>query len=77
MFAHSWLVTTLNPKGIIFFVAFLPQFLDPDRPLVRIMLFLLMLGGLVLAGAIPQAFESRALVFAVAIALLGAIESLA
>jgi threonine/homoserine/homoserine lactone efflux protein len=32
MVAHAWLVTTLNPKGIIFFVAFAPQFLDPARP---------------------------------------------
>lgn len=28
MFGHAWLVTVLNPKGITFFVAFLPQFLD-------------------------------------------------
>ena len=25
------MVTSLNPKGIIFFIAFLPQFLDPAR----------------------------------------------
>jgi len=31
MMAHAWLVTALNPKGITFFVAFLPQFLDPAR----------------------------------------------
>ena len=29
LFANTWLVTALNPKGIVFFVAFLPQFIDP------------------------------------------------
>ena len=29
LFGNTWLVTALNPKGIIFFVAFLPQFIDP------------------------------------------------
>lgn len=32
LFANTYLVTALNPKGIIFFVAFLPQFLSPDHP---------------------------------------------
>lgn len=30
MGAHAWLVTSLNPKGILFFVAFFPQFIDPQ-----------------------------------------------
>ncbi len=29
LFANTYLVTALNPKGIVFFVAFLPQFIDP------------------------------------------------
>ena len=32
LFANTWLVTALNPKGMVFFVAFLPQFLRPDAP---------------------------------------------
>lgn len=31
MLAHAWLVTALNPKSLTFFVAFLPQFLDPAQ----------------------------------------------
>ena len=31
LFANTYLVTALNPKGMVFFVAFLPQFIDPAR----------------------------------------------
>ena len=31
-FRDGFLVTVFNPKGIVFFIAFVPQFLDPARP---------------------------------------------
>jgi threonine/homoserine/homoserine lactone efflux protein len=31
LFLNTWLVTALNPKGIVFFVAFLPQFINPGQ----------------------------------------------
>ena len=34
MLLHCWIVTALNPKGIMFFMAFVPQFLDPALPLL-------------------------------------------
>jgi threonine/homoserine/homoserine lactone efflux protein len=34
LFANTYLVTALNPKGIVFFVAFLPQFISPQASVV-------------------------------------------
>jgi threonine/homoserine/homoserine lactone efflux protein len=35
LFANTYFVTALNPKGIVFFVAFLPQFINPGISITR------------------------------------------
>ena len=35
LFANTYVVTALNPKGIVFFVAFLPQFISPAADVTR------------------------------------------
>jgi low temperature requirement protein LtrA len=50
------------------YTAWVTNWLDPDLTPVRILLFLMMLGGLVLSTTIPTAFEGRGLWFALAYA---------
>lgn len=50
------------------YTTWVTNWLDPEQTPVRILLFLLMLGGLVLSTAIPSAFEGRGLWFAIAYA---------
>jgi low temperature requirement protein LtrA len=52
------------------YTTWVTNWLDPDQTPVRILLFLLMLGGLVLSTSIPTAFEGRGLWFAVAYAAM-------
>ena len=52
LFKSSFIVTALNPKGIAFFVAFLPQFISPDEPVFN---QLLLLGGTFLFLALVNA----------------------
>lgn len=35
MFRNAYLVTAFNPKGLVFFVAFVPQFVDPAADALR------------------------------------------
>ncbi|THD74197.1 MAG: low temperature requirement protein A [Bradyrhizobium sp.] len=50
------------------YTSWITNWLNPELTPVRVLLFLLMLGGLVLSTSIPKAFESRGLWFAVAYA---------
>ena len=50
------------------YTSWITNWLNPERTPVRILLFALMLGGLVLSTSIPNAFESRGLWFASAYA---------
>jgi low temperature requirement protein LtrA len=52
------------------YTTWVTNWLDPDQTPVRILLFLLMLGGLVLSTSIPTAFEGRGLWFAGAYAAM-------
>lgn len=52
------------------YTAWTTNWLDPQSTLVRILLFALMAGGLVMSSSIPQAFESKGLAFAGAYAAM-------
>jgi low temperature requirement protein LtrA len=48
------------------YTSWITNWLDPDRAPVRLLLLALMLAGLALSTSIPEAFESRGLVFGIA-----------
>jgi low temperature requirement protein LtrA len=52
------------------YTSWITNWLNPETTPVRILLFVLMLGGLVLSTSIPKAFESRGLWFATAYAAM-------
>src|SRR6266404_6279969 len=52
------------------YTTWVTNWLNPELTPVRILLFLLMLGGLVLSTSIPTAFEGRGLWFAIAYATM-------
>ena len=63
------LQTTLLFLGVWWvwvYTSWVTNWLDPELTPVRVLLFLMMLGGLVLSTSIPKAFESRGLWFAIA-----------
>jgi low temperature requirement protein LtrA len=67
------LQTTLLFLGVWWvwvYTAWITNWLNPELTPVRILLFLMMLGGLVLSTSIPKAFEERGLWFATAYAAM-------
>jgi threonine/homoserine/homoserine lactone efflux protein len=62
MLGHAWIVTALNPKATTFFVAFLPQFIDPHGDFWgQMLVFEATFVGLAFANAVGYALiASRA-----------------
>lgn len=52
------------------YTSWVTNWLEPDHPATRLLLFALMLGGLILSSSIPQAFAERGLVFAAVFAAM-------
>lgn len=46
------------------YTSWVTNWVDPDKPAVRVMMFALMIAGLLLSASIPKAFEDRGLWFA-------------
>ena len=49
MFWNCYIVTTFNPKGIVFFIAFVPQFIEQGAPLLP--QFTILIATFVILGA--------------------------
>ena len=61
-FRDGFLVTVFNPKGILFFVAFVPQFIDPARGYaVQAAFFAITFTALALANGAVYAFGAVAM----------------
>lgn len=57
VFAHNAAVTALNPKSIAFFIAFVPHFVDPTRPLLlQFVILIATFVGLAALNALAYAF---------------------
>jgi low temperature requirement protein LtrA len=52
------------------------NWIDPDKPVVRMLMFALMLAGLVMSAAIPNAFGDQGLLFAIAYGFIQVIRTL-
>ena len=59
-FAESFMVGVLNPKSILFFLAFLPQFIDPSRGMAVVQILVLWFISQVMAVIVGSAYALAA-----------------
>jgi low temperature requirement protein LtrA len=52
------------------------NWIDPDRPTVRMLMFLLMLAGMMMSAAIPHAFAQQGLMFAIGYSCIQVVRTL-
>jgi len=68
--ALQTLFLLLSVWWVWMYTCWFTNWIDPDKPAVRMLMFALMLAGLALSASIPHAFNSEGLVFACAYAFM-------
>ena len=73
--ALSTLFLLLSVWWVWMYTCWFTNWIDPDKPAVRMLLFALMLAGLLMSAAIPNAFGHEGLLFAIAYAFIQVVRS--
>jgi len=73
--ALQTLFLLLSVWWVWMYTCWFTNWIDPDKPSVRILMFLLMLAGLLMSAAIPNAFGHEGLLFAIAYAFIQVVRS--
>jgi len=73
--ALTTLFLLLSVWWVWMYTCWFTNWIDPDKPAVRMLLFALMLAGLLMSAAIPNAFGHEGLLFAIAYAFIQVVRS--
>ncbi len=73
--ALQTLFLLLSVWWVWMYTCWFTNWIDPDKPSVRMLLFALMLAGLLMSAAIPNAFGHEGLLFAIAYAFIQVMRS--